>query len=209
MPHVGEGDLRLIDQGEIDNWTTGRLQVFFEGSWSQVCATGFDAPDANVSCRQLGFGAGAVMPHALSTEDLDEFRRTNIYPEVAITGVSCAGTEERLIDCSVDDGPRASDNFDSGNMFGRACLNSVGEGLVIACVTSLLQGPAAGTFPPLWIPSLLLAALLLLLCRHVSFVHVQSAHKSDRALAMYAAFMHNMNSLDHGCMMQRCRCPFL
>ena len=139
-----EGDLRLIDQGDIDNWTTGRLQVFFEGSWSQVCATAFGAPDATVACRQLGFGAGTVVPDALSTEKLEELRRTNIYPEVAIIGASCTGTEEKLVDCSVNDGPRADGELLRDGVFGRDCLNSDGDGLVIGCVIAPLQGQLAG-----------------------------------------------------------------
>lgn len=79
MLHAGEGDVRLIDVGEIDNWTIGRLQVYFEGSWSQVCSTNFDAPDADVACRQLGYGPGAIAMQALATQDLDSLRRKKTF----------------------------------------------------------------------------------------------------------------------------------
>jgi len=57
-----EGDVRLLEQQSISNWQTGRLEVFFEGSWGSVCAFAFDALDADVACRQLGFGAGTREP---------------------------------------------------------------------------------------------------------------------------------------------------
>lgn len=141
----------MTDANEIDNWTTGLLQVFFEGSWSQVCATGFDAPDANVACRQLGFGAGAIVPKALSTVQLDELRRTNIYPEIAITGASCMGTEEKLVDCGVDSNGTV-EHTTRLEVSGRDCLNSEGDGLVVGCVAAPLQSPSAGASPHLMNP---------------------------------------------------------
>jgi len=54
-----EGDVRLVNETAISNWVIGRLEVFFEGSWGQVCCTAFHAPDADVACRQLGFGAAS------------------------------------------------------------------------------------------------------------------------------------------------------
>ena len=61
--YVEEGDVRLMDHSTVANWQMDRLEVFFEGSWSQVCAREFDGPDADVACRHLGFGAGTVGPN--------------------------------------------------------------------------------------------------------------------------------------------------
>ena len=53
---------------------TGLLQVFFDGSWSQVCGGRFEVADVNVTCRQLGVGAGTIVPQFPST------RRRKIKP---------------------------------------------------------------------------------------------------------------------------------
>lgn len=139
-----EGDVRLVDQVEVANWQTGRLEVFFEGSWGQICAFGFDATDADVACRQLGFGAGAVgpsRPDGMQNQSRFDAQRL-VFPEVALTSPGCNGTEEKLFDCRPDT-PRPA--------FERAvCLSAVEPGLTLACVTQA----AAGT-PPAGRPSVL------------------------------------------------------
>ena len=35
----------------------GRLEVKHRGTWGAVCGRGFDQNDANVVCRQLGYGS--------------------------------------------------------------------------------------------------------------------------------------------------------
>eukprot|EP00892_Ulva_mutabilis_P008497 jgi/Ulvmu1/6019/UM260_0003.1 len=61
-PGAVEGELRLVNQTTVANWRMGRLEVFFEGSWSQVCGVQFDGADAEVACRQLGLAGGTVLP---------------------------------------------------------------------------------------------------------------------------------------------------
>ncbi|NWI11666.1 C163A protein, partial [Crypturellus soui] len=41
-----------------DNRCTGRLEVFYNGTWGSVCANGTSADTATVVCQQLGCGAG-------------------------------------------------------------------------------------------------------------------------------------------------------
>ena len=136
-----EGDLRLVDEAPVANWMTGLLQVFFEGSWSQVCNGFFDVADANVACRQLGFGAGTVVPQFLSEADLATLQSTPVFPEIAITSSGCTGSEERLVDCEQEVNATPAYSFD--DTFGRDCLSSNGAGLRIACVAS----PVPGTTP--------------------------------------------------------------
>jgi len=114
---------------------TGLVEVFFEGSWSQVCGGRFDGADVSVACRQLGFGAGAIVPQFLSDADLVRLQSTSVFPEIAITASGCIGSEERLIDCGQEVSTSSYDFF-----FSRDCLDSSGAGLRIACVGTPEQG---------------------------------------------------------------------
>ena len=120
------GDLRLVGQSEVAHWQIGRLEVFFEGSWSQVCATGFGANDADVACRQLGFGSGTV---ASSLADLEPPSDVLVSPVVALTFSGCTGAESRLLDCPLEDAFRGDSDFSE-------CFNNGSPGLQIACVAN-------------------------------------------------------------------------
>eukprot|EP00892_Ulva_mutabilis_P001727 jgi/Ulvmu1/11555/UM078_0048.1 len=53
-PGAVEGDIWLAGNKTVGEWVIGKPELFFEGSWHQVCAAGFDERDATVACRQLG-----------------------------------------------------------------------------------------------------------------------------------------------------------
>eukprot|EP00892_Ulva_mutabilis_P012290 jgi/Ulvmu1/9433/UM051_0061.1 len=128
-PGAEEGDLRLVGQSSVANWQMGRLEVFFEGAWGQVCAQGFDEAAANVACRQLGFGAGAANPGmsgAIPAAD------QLVYPHVALTELGCTGAEASLLECPGDEYRRFAN--DDG------CFNDDFEGLMIACVADAEPG---------------------------------------------------------------------
>eukprot|EP00892_Ulva_mutabilis_P005574 jgi/Ulvmu1/3389/UM016_0005.1 len=133
-PHhpAEEGDVRLVDQSTVANWQLGRLEVFFEGSWSQICAKEFDGPDANVACRQLGFGAGTVGPNRANGAQPPP-SATIVFPEVAVTTLGCNGTEANLLECGPAPGRLSS--FET-----RDCFDSVQPGLFIACVAEAETG---------------------------------------------------------------------
>lgn len=121
----------MVEAEDVANWVTGRLEVFFEGSWSQVCAGDFGPPDARVACRQLGFGSGTVVPAELP-KDYSEFADT-VFPEVALTGLQCKGTEERLLDCTTNP-------FDGSGIGCRTTGFDSSGGLVLGCVDTPVEG---------------------------------------------------------------------
>ena len=131
--HAEEGDVRLVDQSSVANWQIGRLEVFFEGSWSQVCANAFDGPDATVACRQLGLGAGTVLPAdpGRSGGRVPPSNSEMVVPEAAITAVGCNGSESTLLGCPLE----RVDLFDD-----QACLSATGIGLFVGCVQEPVQG---------------------------------------------------------------------
>lgn len=43
-------------------WEYGRLEIFVNGFWSNVCSSGRFTPDAaQVACRAVGYDGGAVL----------------------------------------------------------------------------------------------------------------------------------------------------
>lgn len=132
--------MRLVEGTTVANWQLGRLEIFVEGSWGQVCAIGFGAADADVACRQLGFGAGAVSPsgeRGMFVAPAEPLRGSDrlVYPDVALVSPGCRGTEQTLLSCR--GGPLASEG--SASCFGtdrqgrgRSLMRS--QGLILACV---------------------------------------------------------------------------
>eukprot|EP00892_Ulva_mutabilis_P002459 jgi/Ulvmu1/12213/UM086_0002.1 len=124
-PGAQEGDVRLVDEVARGEWRVGRLEVFFEGSWGQVCSGGFGGAEAAVACRQLGLGAG--------TTDMvapEEDSRTFVFPEVALAFAECSGTEERLLDCAGVPGRSAMREPEAAPQ----CYGTGSPGLQLACV---------------------------------------------------------------------------
>ena len=85
------GNLRLVGGS---TYRTGRVEIYIEpnNTWGIICDDNWDAFDARVVCRQLGFGniATAIHTHSLSVSS-----NTPIWLDDA----NCNGSELRLIDC--------------------------------------------------------------------------------------------------------------
>ena len=128
--------MRLVDGAEVANWVTGRLEVFFEGSWSQVCSAEFDSADADVACRQLGYGAGAVAGDPVNANTVFNGLANatkGVLPEAAITLSGCKGDEASLLDCPAEKGGL--------NPLIRGCTGETSLGLKLACVAMQETGP--------------------------------------------------------------------
>ena len=86
--------VRTLHVVRLVNGTTeyeGRVEVHYNGQWGTVCDDGWDLNDAQVVCRQLGFGS------AIATSD-DAFYGQGSGP-IWLNSVNCYGTELNIQNC--------------------------------------------------------------------------------------------------------------
>lgn len=83
------GDIRLVN-GMAP--TEGRVEVCVNMNWGTVCDDFWNAPDAQVVCRQLGFSPMGAMATTFA------FFGQGTDP-IVLDDVRCTGSEARLIDC--------------------------------------------------------------------------------------------------------------
>ena len=81
-------DVRLISTDSIPY--TGRIEVFFNNEWGQVCYQDNDAV-LSVVCAQLGYGSAGAAPFRMSIS-----RNTRIWLG---NNVDCVGNEDSIFDC--------------------------------------------------------------------------------------------------------------
>ena len=68
------------------------MEVYYNGQWGTVCDDGWDLNDAQVVCRQLGYGK------AISARS-DAFYGQG-SGTIWLDNVNCDGTEQTIGDCS-------------------------------------------------------------------------------------------------------------
>ena len=49
------GSVRLYNHGSVSETDRGTVQYCYSGTWYSACNVGWDCPEANVACRQLGY----------------------------------------------------------------------------------------------------------------------------------------------------------
>ena len=84
--------VRLVDGP--DN-ATGRVEVYYNGTWGTVCDDDWDIYDASVVCRQLGFR------YALDANRHARYGKGT--GSIFLANVNCLGNESALISCSYEE----------------------------------------------------------------------------------------------------------
>lgn len=80
--------VRLVDGGKSNQ---GRVEVFYDGLWGTVCDDGWDLTDADVVCKELGFGS------AKEAAQTSKFGKGSGI--IWLDNVNCVGFESSLTYC--------------------------------------------------------------------------------------------------------------
>ena len=78
--------VRLVD-GPYEY--AGRVEVYYNGEWGTVCGDGWDLNNAQVICRQLGYGRASFTSYYGAGSG-----------RMWLTNVNCIGSELAIEDCS-------------------------------------------------------------------------------------------------------------
>ncbi|XP_078141077.1 scavenger receptor cysteine-rich domain-containing protein DMBT1-like [Centroberyx gerrardi] len=114
---ICSGNVRLVNGYDQ---CSGRVEVYRSGQWGTVCDDDWDTTDAEVVCRELGCG------RPLNVKDQSYFGEG--AGEVLLTGLTCSGSEDSLLQCPHDQsGPR---NCGHHQDVGVICTESVKVRLV-------------------------------------------------------------------------------
>ena len=78
--HTGDGSLRLSKGAAGPDFEYGRLEVFVNGLWSDICSdTQFTPNSAELACRLLGYDGGSRLLFTIPYADFISARNTNLY----------------------------------------------------------------------------------------------------------------------------------
>jgi len=106
--------LRLIGGS---SYNEGRVEMNYNGVWGTVCDDGWNRIDADVVCRQLGFGPGKHIRRALFGQGSGP---------ILLDSVTCSGNESTLASCG-----------HLGVGFTRSCSHSEDAGVICDIINGL------------------------------------------------------------------------
>ena len=108
--------MRVVDGKKAADYVTGRVQVrdqaINHGDWTNICGYSFDQVDAELVCRELGFGYASVLAAGFVG---------NIKRFTAITNLTCTGKEKSVLNCSYNTGSKAICKYQNVNYASVMC----------------------------------------------------------------------------------------
>ncbi len=116
QPSLEDGSLRLAGG---DNDSEGRVEIYHNNEWGTVCDDYWDANDAEVVCRQLGYTGGTALKFG------------HFGPgsgKIWMDDVACVGSESKLKDCPF------------GGWEIEGCVHREDAG--VSCIASVNQAPS-------------------------------------------------------------------
>lgn len=78
----------VLSDTNVSSPSSGKVELFLQQAFGQICSTYFTEKEANVTCRQLGFSGGVPMVYG-AAETLP----------FLLTGLHCSGDEDKISDC--------------------------------------------------------------------------------------------------------------
>ncbi|XP_070567325.1 scavenger receptor cysteine-rich domain superfamily protein-like [Ptychodera flava] len=92
----------------------GRVEVYYNGEWGSVSSDGWDLDDAQVVCRELGYGSAK-----------ESFSGRNTAGPIWLTQFGCTGDENRLKECPFSQATNGTNDANNGKTAGVACQGLV------------------------------------------------------------------------------------